>query len=135
MLAQFQSSRFWTTLGAILAGMAVILGAYGGHAIDGDEKAYANFMLSVQYHMWHALALLAVGWQCNTKLGSKSYAALSGILFTIGIFMFSGNLYIFAITGNPSITAAMPIGGLCFIGGWIFLAVSSFKQKKTPAKI
>ncbi len=130
MWTQFQSSRFWITMGAIFAGAAVALGAYGSHMLDGDQKSYENFMLAVQYHMWHALGLLAVGWQCKIGSESKTYAALSGILFTVGIFMFSGNLYIFTIAGNPSTISGIPIGGTCFLGGWTFLALSALKQKK-----
>ena len=130
MWAVFQSAKFWTTLGAILAGTAVMLSAYGSHILVGGEEVYHKFMLSVQYHMWHALGLLAVGWQCSIGSEPKTWAAFSGIFFTAGIFLFSGNLYVFAITGNQTITAAMPVGGFCFIGGWILLALASFMQKK-----
>ena len=130
MWATYQSAKFWATLGAILAGMAVVLGAYGSHMLEGSEEVYDKFLLSVQYHMWHALALLAVGWQCSVGSEPKTWAAFSGVLFTTGIFLFSGNLYVFAITGTPAIIAATPVGGSCFIGGWIFLALASFLQKR-----
>ena len=130
MWAAFQSAKFWVTLGAILAGAAVVLGAYGSHILDGGEEVSDTFSLSVQYHMWHALGLLAVGWQCSVGSEPKTWAAFSGVLFTTGIFLFSGNLYFFAITGNPAIIAATPVGGFCFIGGWIFLALASYLQKR-----
>ena len=130
MWATCQSAKFWVTLGAILAGMAVVLGAYGSHMLEGSEEVYDKFLLSVQYHMWHALALLAVGWQCSVGSKPNSWAAFSGIFFATGIFLFSGNLYVFAITGNPAIIGATPVGGFCFICGWTFLALASFLQKR-----
>ena len=129
MWAVFQSAKFWVPLGAILAGAAVVLDAYGSHTLEGGEEAYDKFMVSVRYHMWHALGLIAVGWQCATGSGKKTWAAFSGILFTSGIFLFSGNLYVFALTGSQTMTAAIPVGGSCFIGGWILLALASFMQK------
>ena len=129
MWAAFQSAKFWVTLGAILAGAAVALGAYGNHNLNGGEEVSDTFSLSVEYHMWHALGLLAVGWQCSVGSEPKTWAALSGILFTAGIFLFSGNLYFFAVTGTPALIAATPVGGFCFIGGWVLLALASFVQK------
>ena len=130
MWATCQSAKFWATLGAMLAGVAVVLGGYGSHMLDGNDEVFDKFLLSVQYHMWHALALLAVGWQCSAVSKPNAWAAFSGIFFTVGIFLFSGTLYVFAITGNPAIISAIPVGGFCFIGGWIFLALASFLQKK-----
>ena len=52
------------------------------------------------------------------------------LLFATGIFLFSGNLYVFAITGNPAIIGATPVGGFCFICGWVLLALASFLQKR-----
>ena len=130
MWATCQSAKFWTTLGAMLAGVAVVLGGYGSHMLEGSDEVFDKFLLSVQYHMWHALGLLAVGWQCSVGSKPNNWAAFSGIFFTAGIFLFCGNLYVFVITGNPAIIGATPVGGFCFIGGWVLLALASFLQKR-----
>ena len=83
MWATCQSATFWATLGAMLAGVAVVLGGYGSHMLDGNDEVFDKFLLSVQYHMWHALALLAVGWQCSAGSKPNAWAAFSGIFYII----------------------------------------------------
>ena len=116
-------------LGGALAGLlAVALGAFGAHALRGrlDEYARGVFETAVQYHFYHALALALVG----VLLLSQPATALlksSGWLFLIGIAVFSGSLYLLAITGIKWLGAVTPLGGLAFIAGWGCLAAAAWK--------
>ncbi|HEY8240418.1 MAG TPA: DUF423 domain-containing protein [Kiritimatiellia bacterium] len=116
-------------LGAIFAGTAVILGAFGAHALR-DRLAPDQLLVfetGVRYQMYHALALFAVAWMSERKPGRA--AAAAGRLFVAGIVLFSGSLYLLAtrdLTGAPAawLGPVTPLGGLCFIAGWAALAVA-----------
>ena len=125
------SPQLWTVLGTLLAGVAVALGAYGWHDLEGDTAMREIFMLAVQYHMWHALGLIVAGWRCSVGPRSATAAALAGMAFVSGIVLFSGNLYVFAITGDLPVTGAAPIGGFAFMAGWGMLAVSAVLCEKS----
>jgi uncharacterized membrane protein YgdD (TMEM256/DUF423 family) len=125
MWNSLQASRPWIVAGALLAALAVAAGAYGWHALKADQAMRDIFMLAVQYHMWHSLALIAVGWRCTQGAKSALWAAFAGIAFVIGIVLFCGNLYDFAATGNLLIPGAAPVGGFSFMAGWVLLAVSA----------
>ncbi len=125
------------TFGIIAASygaLAVILGAFGAHALKEKLDAYQLeiFNKGVQYQFYHVAALFAVV-LLSTKIQSKSLD-FAGWFFTIGILFFSGSLYLLAtrsLLGLDSITSIIgpitPIGGLCFIIGWILLAISFSK--------
>ncbi len=125
------------TFGIIAASygaLAVILGAFGAHALKEKLDAYQLeiFNKGVQYQFYHVVALFAVV-LLSTKISSKSLD-FAGWFFTIGILFFSGSLYLLAtrsLLGIDSITPIIgpitPIGGLCFIIGWILLAISFSK--------
>lgn len=120
-----QSSALWTALGAVLAGLAVAAGAYGWHALEGDQAMRDIFMLAVQYHMWHALGLIVVGWRVAAGPGAARWAAPAGIAFVGGILLFCANLYVFAVTGDLMVAGAAPVGGFAFMAGWGLLAASA----------
>ena len=107
---------------------AVILGAFGAHALKSrlDEYALGVFETAVQYHFYHSLTLLAVGiialQQPQTMLLKSS-----GWLFLLGIVVFSGSLYLLSVTGVRWLGAITPLGGLAFIAGWACLAAASWK--------
>jgi len=122
------SNRFWTAFGAMLAALAVAAGAYGWHALEGDQAFRDIFMLAVQYHMWHALGLIAVGWRCAAGPGAAKWAAFAGICFSLGIVLFSGNLYVFAMQAQVALKGAAPVGGAAFMAGWALLAVSALAK-------
>ena len=106
-----------------------MLGAFGAHALRDRLDAYSLgvWETAVQYHFYHSLALLAVG---IIALQQPQAALLksSGWLFFLGIFVFSGSLYILSITGLKWLGAITPLGGLAFIAGWACLAVACWKQ-------
>ena len=117
----------WFATGALLWGFGVILGAFGAHGLQSRLSAdmLATYEIGVRYHISHALGLLAVAWAASRWPGASTTAA--GYLFVAGILIFSGSLYVLAITGIRWLGAITPIGGVCFIAGWVALAVGALR--------
>jgi uncharacterized membrane protein YgdD (TMEM256/DUF423 family) len=116
----------YITLGALLTALAVILGAFGAHALKNSLHAsqMAVYQTAVQYHFYHALGLILVG-----VSGLKSSQALwSGRMMTLGIILFSGSLYLLTITGVRWLGMITPIGGIGFIIAWVLLAYAAWKR-------
>jgi uncharacterized membrane protein YgdD (TMEM256/DUF423 family) len=113
----------WFATGSVLCGLGVILGAFGAHGLRArlSPEMLVVFETGVRYHLIHALGLLAVAWAASRWPGS--YVSIAGYLFVAGIFIFSGSLYVLAITGIRWLGAITPIGGVCLIVGWGLLAV------------
>jgi uncharacterized membrane protein YgdD (TMEM256/DUF423 family) len=120
--------RTFFALGAVLAGIAVAAGAFGAHALRGrlEPDMLAVFETAVRYQMYHALALLAVAW--GTTRWPDGSAALAGGLFVAGIVLFSGSLYVLALSGMRWLGAVTPLGGLCFLAGWGTLAWTIWRR-------
>jgi uncharacterized membrane protein YgdD (TMEM256/DUF423 family) len=114
--------RTFLLMGSIAAFLAVALGAFGAHGLRGrlSPEMLAVFQTGVQYQMYHALALLATGVIMARINGSLVHAA--GWCFAGGIVLFSGSLYLLALTGVTILGAVTPIGGLAFLAGWACLA-------------
>jgi len=114
-------------IGTLLAGLAVGLGAFGAHGLRQvlSPEDLATFEIGVRYQMYHALALLAVGW-ASTRLESGALTA-AGWLFVIGIALFSGSLYALVLTGQRWLGAVTPIGGVAFLAGWVLLAWAALR--------
>jgi len=125
MLRALTSPRPWIVIGAVICGTAVALGAYGWHDLENDAEARAVFMLAVQYQMWHGLALFVVAWRTCENGKPASIAAVAGACFTAGVLLFSGNLYVFALTGDVPVIGAAPMGGITFMTGWALVGVSA----------
>ena len=108
--------------------VAVACGAFGAHALRGrlDPDMTAVWQTAVQYHAWHALALLAVGILLQQEPARVGLAA-SAWLFAAGILLFSGSLYAMALTGMRSLGAITPLGGVSFLAGWAVLAWSAWR--------
>ena len=121
-------AKLFLTLASLSGMTAVILGAFGAHALKDrlDEYSLGVFETAVQYHFYHSLALLAVG-VIALQLPSTTLLKSSGWLFFIGILVFSGSLYILSMTGVKWLGAITPLGGLAFIAGWACLAAASWK--------
>ena len=122
------TSSGWLAVGAVAAGIGVGLGAFGAHGLKSrvDPHMLAVFETGVRYHLYHALALLAVAW-----VSSRSMSALpsaSGWAFIAGILLFSGSLYLLVLTGTKWLGAITPLGGLAFLVGWVLLAASAFAR-------
>jgi uncharacterized membrane protein YgdD (TMEM256/DUF423 family) len=111
-------------IGAAALGLAVMLGAFGAHALRDRLDAYLMgvYEKAVFYHFVHALGILIVSFL--PKVGALSENAATWVcgLLLAGILIFSGSLYALAMTGNRTLGAITPIGGLSFIAAWFFLA-------------
>lgn len=114
----------WFATGAIVAGLGVVLGAFGAHGLKSrvEPDLLVIFETGVRYQIYHALALLGVGLAAS-RWGSPLLNG-SGWLFLAGIVVFSGSLYLMTFTGVRWLGAITPIGGLAFILGWLLLAVA-----------
>lgn len=115
-------SRFFLSVGAGLAGLAVVLGAFAAHMLEGrvSPERLEVFETGARYQMYHALALVFLSWAINQwPVWQMSWA---GYLFVAGIVLFSGSLYLLVLTDTAALGAVTPFGGLAFIAGWLLLA-------------
>ncbi|RPI44984.1 MAG: DUF423 domain-containing protein [Betaproteobacteria bacterium] len=119
--------KAFLALGALLAAVAVGLGAFGAHGLKArlPVETLAVWQTAVQYHAWHALGLLAVG-LAGLHFDS-GWLRAAGWLMLAGIALFSGSLYALGLTGIRSLGAVTPFGGLAFLGGWLCFAWAAFK--------
>ncbi|MER2263029.1 MAG: DUF423 domain-containing protein [Psychrobacillus sp.] len=122
--------KFFIIAGAINGFLSVALGAFGAHLLEGRvaDKYLATWETAVQYQMFHALALVAIGILMSSKLwGPVSQLNTAGYLILAGIVIFSGSLYVLSLTGIGILGAITPIGGVAFLIGWIMLIVAAVK--------
>jgi len=115
-------------IGCLAAFIAIALGAFGAHALKDVLTASDTLEVwrtAVNYHMWHALALVA----CALFPGSSRAKATATTLFIAGILLFSGSLYWLALEGPRWLGPITPLGGLSFMGGWIALGTAFFKSR------
>lgn len=120
----------WNVIGAILMALGVALGAFGAHGLRGRLDAYSMsvYEKAVFYHFIHALGLLIVSYLPKTGTFSMSAASTVCALLLAGVVIFSGSLYILAVTGRTWLGAITPIGGLSFIAAWLMLAWYSMRR-------
>jgi uncharacterized membrane protein YgdD (TMEM256/DUF423 family) len=124
------NARTALTLAGIFMFAAVALGAFGAHALRSrlDPQMTAVWQSAVQYHAWHALALLGVGILLLHFPGNRGLQ-LSAWLFVVGTVLFAGSLYVVAVTGVHGLGAITPFGGVAFLGGWAVLAWSIWRNR------
>ena len=116
-------------LGAMFAFSGVALGAFGAHGLSKvlDARALQVFQTGNTYQMWHALALIGFGlWTLSMPLGSN-FPIVTAIAFAAGIFIFSGSLYVLALTGIKWLGMITPIGGVLFLVGWALWGWNAWK--------
>jgi uncharacterized membrane protein YgdD (TMEM256/DUF423 family) len=121
-------TQLYRLLGSILAFSAVLLGAFGAHALKETLSAYDSVQTwetAVRYQMWHAIALILLSMISLTQPTPK----MIGPCFTIGTLLFSGSLYGLALDGPKWLGPITPLGGLALMIGWLLLAYSCFKNK------
>jgi uncharacterized membrane protein YgdD (TMEM256/DUF423 family) len=111
---------------AVMGVVGVGLGAFGAHGLRGrlSPEMLTVFETGVRYHMYHALALMAVA-ALMPRLDGRAIV-IAGWSFTAGIVLFSGSLYALALTGVTTLGAVTPLGGVAFLIGWVCLAVAAF---------
>jgi len=121
-------TRCFVALGALSALLAVAAGAFGAHALRSRlvPDMQTVFETGARYHMYHALALLVTAWAYTRWSGPPVVAA--GWLFVAGTVLFSGSLYLLALTGHRWLGAVTPLGGLAFIAGWAALAWAALRS-------
>jgi uncharacterized membrane protein YgdD (TMEM256/DUF423 family) len=120
----------WSGIGALALGVAVMLGAFGAHGLRGRLDAYAMsvYERAVFYHFIHALGLLIVSLLPRINALTISSATWVCALLLAGILIFSGSLYVLAISGIRALGAITPIGGVSFIAAWLMLAFMLFRS-------
>ena len=114
-----QESRNTIAFGAALMLLGVLLGAFGAHTLKTRllPEMLAVYQTGVQYHLIHALGLIAIGVLRNMQPQSKRLKT-SAILMMLGVLIFSGSLYVLALSGATILGAITPIGGVCFVVAW-----------------
>ncbi len=130
-MSSINPSRFPLVSASVFGAAAVVLGAFGAHALRDvfDDKAMATWRTAVDYQFWHTLALLAVGLLERTRPSRSS--RIAAVAFVVGIVLFCGSLYALAL-GAPRIVGVItPVGGVAFIAGWIALAVYAARDAAT----
>lgn len=120
-------ARLWIALGAGYGFLAVALGAFGAHALKSRLSAdlLAVWRTGVEYHFYHALALLLVG--LLARQASSAALQAAGICFALGIIVFSGSLYALSLSGLRILGAITPLGGVLFLAGWVCVLVAALK--------
>jgi len=127
----------WLRMGAIWGFLAVAIGAFGAHGLKtrfqalGDqfgtmvnERPEGIFQTATHYHMYSALALVAVGLLSSHARGGTSLQ-VAGWSLLLGSLIFSGTLYVLAATGIKWLGAITPLGGVLMLVGWLALAVAA----------
>ncbi len=115
--------RFFLVIGALSGALAVMLGAFGAHALRArlSPELLDTFETGVRYQMYHALALLAIGFVIS-RSGPSTLLSAAGWLLIAGTLIFSGSLYLLAATNFKWLGEITPLGGVAFILGWLCLA-------------
>ena len=119
------SARIFLFLGSIGMLLAVAMGAFGAHALKKTltPDLLAVYQTAVNYHVYHALGLLAVG-VLALHLPETALLRWAGILLAVGVLAFSGSLYALSLSGIRGLGAITPFGGVALIAGWLLLAVA-----------
>ncbi len=117
--------RLFVGVGALSALVSVAAGAFGAHALRSrlTPELLTVFETAARYQMYHALGLLAVAWATTRWPGALPVWA--GWLFVVGTVLFSGSLYLLALTGASWWGAVTPLGGIAFLAGWLCLLLGA----------
>ena len=121
-------ARLIVLVAALFGALGIVLGAFGAHGLRQrlTPELLALWQTAVQYHVWHALAMLAVGLLAQQLPQQRWLRAAAALVFA-GIVLFSGSLYALAL-GAPRLLGAMaPLGGLALIAGWLCLAAAAVR--------
>jgi uncharacterized membrane protein YgdD (TMEM256/DUF423 family) len=119
----------WLSLASVLGALGVVLGAFGAHALRArlDPQQLASWQTAVQYHLLHSVVLLALVLFADAT-GRSVRAPAS--LFALGIVLFSGSIYLLVLGGPRWLGPVTPLGGLCFIAGWVLLAFAGTQASR-----
>jgi len=122
-------ARVILVIAALLGAAAVLLGAFGAHALRDtlDERALAIWHTAVEYQFWHVLAAVAVA--LIARDGASTCLRIAAVAFIAGIALFSGSLYALALGAPRIVGLVTPFGGVAFVAGWIALAVHAWTHR------
>jgi uncharacterized membrane protein YgdD (TMEM256/DUF423 family) len=128
---QEQLVRRWVFCAALFGALGVGLGAFGAHGLRGilSPRDLEIYQTGVQYQLWHAMALLGAAFAASRWPGRLSN--LAGLLFSVGIVLFSGSLYVLVLSGQRWLGAVTPLGGLSMIAGWLSLAGAAWRGARS----
>ncbi len=129
--------RLWLCVGAANGFIAVAIGAFAAHGLEGEAWQSARQWLETgaQYQMAHALALLAVAvLSGRAEDAARRWLAVAGWCFLAGLVLFSGGLFVMALAGVTGLGAVVPVGGLAFLAGWAALFYAGLRHMRTSAK-
>lgn len=149
-----KTPRQWIITGAVLAALAVVSGAFGAHGLEsrldavyGDQqkliagmnvpatyKYLQDFKTGAEYHMYHALALLALGIASAQQREVHKSQHVAAWCFVGGIMLFSGSLYVLVLSGMRWLGAITPIGGTLMIVGWVSFAVGMRRSRQSAGQ-
>lgn len=120
----------YLTIGAISVAIAIALGAFGAHGLEGKltEHYLEVFETGVRYHMYSSLGLMIIG-LLGQVLGRSKVLNNGFRLIFVGMIIFSGSLYVLSATGFSKLGMVTPIGGVAMIAGWICIAIAASKTK------
>ncbi len=123
--------RKWLFIAAVTGGLAILLAAFGEHALTGRlaPRNFVTFANGTRYQMYHALAMGLAALAARGK--AAPLAQTAALLFFVGTLLFSGSLYGLALTGIRVLGFITPLGGLMLIAGWIALALAALKQESS----
>jgi len=121
--------RLFFVIGALSGAISVLLGAFGAHALRErlTPQLLDTFETGVRYEIYHALAILFVAYALTRW--SSNLIGYAGWAFVLGTLLFSGSLYLLALTGIRVFGAITPLGGVAFIAGWFMLAVGVWQSQ------
>lgn len=116
-------------LGALLVLLAVMAGAFGAHALRDlvSERSMGVFQTGVQYQMIHSLGLILIAILGALDVSRRLLVLAAGFLVA-GVVMFSGSLYLLVLTEMRWVGPVTPLGGLCFMVGWILVVIAGLRQ-------
>ena len=112
----------WARIGALFMFLGILLGAFGAHFLKSrlETLGYMDaYKTAVLYQLVHGLGLFIVAWLLSFSTNDR--LRLAGLFFVLGILLFSGSLYLLSITGTRLFGAITPLGGLCFMAGWLLV--------------
>jgi len=127
------SARLTLLIAALAGAVAVMLGAFGAHVLRAQLSVsmFDVFQTGVTYQFYHVMALLCVGLLQQAQ--DRTLLRICGWLFLLGMLLFSGSLYVLALTGERTLGIITPLGGVALIAGWLMLAWAVFSKVKQHA--
>jgi len=120
--------QLFVAIAGLFGFLGVALGAFGAHLLKNklSPDLFGIYQIAVQYHFIHTLALLVIAW-LGTVMESQ-LLTWAGWMFVFGICVFSGSLYVMALSGLRILGAITPVGGLAFLLGWLLMTIATVKS-------